>query len=76
MNEFGLFTKNKQKVREMNLILIKKFSENKKNKLRYLGLPSEEMKDVICWKAYISHISAIERGVEGQEYIRQHNRGL
>jgi len=67
------FTQNKQKVREMNLLLIKKFSEKKKMELKYLGLPSEEMEDIICWKKYLKHISAVERGVKNQEYLRQHN---
>ena len=76
MNNYGIFSKNKQKVREMNLKIIKTFSDKKKIKLRYLGLPSEEMKDIIYWKKYINHISAIERGIKGQEYIRQHNLTL
>lgn len=73
MNKFGFFSKNKQKIREINLILIEEEFKIKNKKLKYLGLPSEGMKDVFTWKKFLSHVSAIERGVSGQEHIRQHN---
>ncbi|MEN7981991.1 MAG: hypothetical protein ABFQ65_00920 [Nanoarchaeota archaeon] len=73
ITDIGYFTKNKQKVREMNLILIKRFNLDKKEKLKYFGLPSEEMKDISLWKEYLSNVSAVERGIKGQEHIKQHN---
>lgn len=68
-----LFTINKQKVREMNLILIQRFFEDRKGKLRYLGLPSTSMEDVLQWKEFFDHITAVERGRTGEEYCFQHD---
>lgn len=68
-----IFSENKQKVREMNRIVIEKFFTEKKRKLRYLGLPSEGMVDIECWRDLLEHVSAVERGVNGEEWVRQHN---
>ncbi len=68
-----LFTPNKQKVREMNLSLIERFFEDRKGKLRYLGLPASKMTDVLHWQSYFQNITAVERGRPGEEYRYQHD---
>ncbi|MBS3094387.1 hypothetical protein J4474_01855 [Candidatus Pacearchaeota archaeon] len=73
VDKIGFFTKNKQKVREMNLLLIKDFYNESGSKLKYFGLPSEEMQDIYFWKDYLSSIGAVERGTRGQEFIKQHD---
>ncbi len=67
------FTANKQKVREMDLRLIKRYFEDRKGHLRYLGLPASTMMDVLQWQEYLAHISAVERGRPGEEYRYQHD---
>lgn len=51
------FTINKQKVRELNLLLIKEYFETRKGQLRYFGLPGEGMRDILLWKDFL-HTSA------------------
>ena len=67
------FTKNKQKVRDMDFLLIKRYFETRKGMLRYLGLPASTMADLLQWQEYFKHFSAVERGRPGEEYIYQHN---
>jgi len=68
-----IFTPDKQKVREMNLLLIKRYFKGRKGDLCYLGLPASTMTDVLQWQSYFRHISAVERGRPGEGYRYQHN---
>jgi hypothetical protein len=67
------FTENKQKIRQMDFALIERYFHNQKGELRYLGLPSTNMVDLIQWKDFFAHFSAVERGKPGESYIDQHN---
>ncbi len=66
------FTKNKQTVRDLQGELINKYFKNKLGKLKYFGLPSDEMKDIIDWKALFAKCTAAERGVSPDFWERQH----
>lgn len=68
-----IFTPNKQKVREMNFRLIERYFNKRKGTLRFLGLPASTMMDVLQWQSYFQHITAVERGEPGKEYLYQHN---
>lgn len=68
-----LFTVNKQKVREMDTLLINRYLINRKGDLRYLGLPASTLTDLIIWNEYFSHYSAVERGRDEAPFIYQHN---
>src|SRR2546421_6061968 len=70
------FTVNKQKVRELNLRLIKKHFEKRKGQLRYFGLPGEGMRDILLWQEFFSDFYAVERGKPGEEFLIQHNLHL
>jgi hypothetical protein len=70
------FTINKQKVRELNLLLIKKYFEKRKEQLRYFGLPGEGMRDILLWKDFFAFFCAVERGKPGEEFLLQHNLRL
>lgn len=67
------FTINKQKVREMNFRLIQRHFYPRQGQLRYLGLPSSHLTDILQWESYFRHFSAVERGRLGEEYRYQHN---
>lgn len=71
--EGDLFTPNKQKVREMDLLLIERYFKARKGDLRYLGLPASSIKDILQWQGYFQHFSAVERGRPGEEYRYQHD---
>jgi hypothetical protein len=70
------FTINKQKVRELNLRLIKEYFETRKGQLRYFGLPGEGMRDILRWKDFFAFFCAVERGEPGEELLLQHNLWL
>ena len=70
------FTINKQKVRELNLRLIKEYFETRKGQLRYFGLPGEGMRDILLWKDFFAYFCAVERGEPGEEFLLQHNLWL
>lgn len=53
-------TDNKERVRKEDTELIKKEFLRKKRKLKYLGMPSGEMRDILAWQDYIDKSSAIE----------------
>lgn len=57
----------------MNLLLIERKYKREKGKLRYLGLPSNKMNDVLLWIDYLENISAVERGKPTEEYNYQHD---
>jgi hypothetical protein len=67
------FSRNKQKIRQIDFTLIDRDFHDLKGKLRYLGLPSSNMVDLVQWKVFFSHFSAVERGKLGKEYVDQHN---
>lgn len=70
------FTVNKQKVRELNLRLIKEHFEKRKGQLCYFGLPGEGMRDILLWQEFFSDFYAVERGEPGEEFLLQHNLHL
>lgn len=68
-----LFTLNKQKVREMDALLIQRHFKDRLGSLRYLGLPASTLTDLSQWKAYFIHFSVVERGQPDKEFIYQHD---
>ncbi len=64
------FTAAKQKVRELNLTVVRNYITPP---WRYLGLPSVQMEDVELFKPFLSCVHAIERGIFGQEWKTQHD---
>lgn len=70
------FTVNKQKVRELDLLLIKEYFVKRKGQLRYFGLPGEGMRDILLWKDFFSYFCAVERGEPDEEFLLQHNLRL
>jgi hypothetical protein len=68
-----LFTHNKQKVREMDAILIERHFRSDLGNLRYIGLPASTLTDLAQWKEYFNHFSVVERGQPDQEFIYQHD---
>lgn len=68
-----MFTPNKQKVREMDGLLLERHFKDRRGDLRYLGLPAVTMTDVLQWQAYFRHFSVVERGRPGEEYRYQHD---
>lgn len=67
------FTENKQVVRDLQCNIIKKYFNDRLGNLSYLGLCSPEMKDVLDWVPLFASITAVERGLSGQEYRDQHH---
>ncbi|MCK4223998.1 MAG: hypothetical protein KAX39_02380 [candidate division Zixibacteria bacterium] len=67
------FTKNKQVVRDLQYELIQKKLVKKSGRLRYFGLPSDEMKDVRDWKDSFSEFVAVERGEPEKPWKKQHS---
>lgn len=72
----GRFTKNKQLVRDVQRDLIERVFNDRLGSLRYFGLSSPEMKDVLDWIDYLGLVVAVERGVKGVEYKDQHRLRL
>lgn len=66
------FTRNKQVVRDLQLRNIQNRLKDKLGDIRYFGLPSDEMKDVIDWKPLFSEFVAVERGIEPKPWEKQH----
>lgn len=66
------FTKNKQVVRDLQSQTIQKYLKNRLGALRYFGLPSDEMKDIIDWRSFFSEFVSVERGIEPNAWERQH----
>lgn len=73
MRTWDPFSANKQKVREMDLLLLKRYFRKRKGELRYLGLPATTLVDLLLWKEYFAHFSAVERGNPGEEYRYHHD---
>jgi hypothetical protein len=66
------FTLNKQAVRDLQSQTIQKFLKDQLGKLKYFGLPSDEMKDITDWQPFFSEFVAVERGVAPDSWERQH----
>ena len=66
------YTKNKQVIRDLQFEQIKIRFKCRLGYLKYLGLPSEEMKDVADWSAAFKEFVAVERGVEKEPWRTQH----
>ena len=68
-----LFGANKQKVRQMDTLLIDRYFGESKGNLRYLGLPASTLTELMLWRDYFAHFSAVERGNAEAPFIYQHN---
>jgi hypothetical protein len=66
------FTKNKQEVRDLQRQVIQKYLKDRLGAIRYFGLPSDEMKDIIDWRPFFSEFAAVERGIGPDTWERQH----
>jgi hypothetical protein len=66
------FTVNKQVVRDLQSQTIHRYLKQRLGKLKYFGLPSEEMKDITDWQSFFSEFVAAERGVAPDSWERQH----
>lgn len=66
------FTINKQVVRDLQCFTIKEFLGSRLGRLRYFGLPSDEMKDVIDWQSDFLKFTAVERGDPPENWDKQH----
>lgn len=66
------FTENKQVVRGLQGRMIEKYFKNKLGKLKYFGLPSDEMKDILDWTPFFSYFTAVERGIFPNNWEKQH----
>ena len=58
-------------IRAMDYGFIEKECIHHERKLRYFGLPSEGLFDIIAWNDFISDIVAVERGSKLEPYIKQ-----
>jgi len=65
------FTRNKQTVRDLQGETIREHLKDRLGNLRYFGLPSDEMKDLMNWKALFSAFVAVERGIVPNTWERQ-----
>jgi hypothetical protein len=70
------FTANKRKVREMDLKLIERHFGGQEGNVRYFGLPGIALVDVLYWRKYLGHVTAVERGRPSEEYLYQHDMVL
>jgi|GEM_PF-3081827 len=66
------FTQNKQTVRDLQGETIKNHLKGRLGNLSYFGLPSDEMKDIMDWKALFSVFIAVERGIVPNTWERQY----
>lgn len=66
------FTRNKQIVRDLQLEMIKKHFRSSIGKLKYFGLPSDEMKDIRDWAPFFSKFIGVERGDPPDCWKKQH----
>lgn len=66
------FTRNKQVVRDLQGETIRLRQKNRLGKLRYFGLPSDEMKDILGWKPLFLEFVAVERGIAPDNWERQY----
>ena len=66
------FTQNKQVVRDLQYEQIKEHLGRRVGHLRYFGLSSPGMKDVLDWQPLFSEFYVVERGEENSEWRDQH----
>lgn len=72
MTTIARFTKNKQVVRDLQGETIRRYLKDKLGNIRYFGLPSDEMKDIIDWERFFSEFLVAERGIAPDNWERQH----
>ena len=70
------FTKNKDRVRQLQRGTIDRFFSTGIGGLRYFGLPSSALADAIEWKDAFSEFVSVERGEVGKEWELQHDLEL
>lgn len=70
------FTRNKDRVRELQRETLEKYLHEYRGRWRYFGLPSSALGDAIAWRDLFSEFVAVERGVEGKEWELQHDLEL
>lgn len=66
-------TPNKDAVRRYDKKKIEDLFIKKGKKLKYIGLPSPELNDILEWKEFLESFVAIERGEEFDRYTAPHN---
>lgn len=66
-------TPNKDIVRRFDKNKIEVLSLQKGKKLRYIGLPSPELNDILEWKEFLDTFVAIERGEQSDRTTAPHN---
>lgn len=66
-------TPNKDLIRIFDKKLIENLYESKDRKLKYIGLPSPELKDILEWNEYLERIYAIEKGTQYENHVAPHN---
>ena len=66
-------TPNKDAVRKYDKKKIKDLFLKKSKKLKYIGLPSPELNDILEWKEFLDTFVAIERGETSDRYTAPHN---
>ena len=70
------FTPNKALVRRLQRETIEECLQCSLGSLRYFGLPSTALSDVIEWQDLFKHFVAVERGESGTEWEMQHDLEL
>ncbi len=66
------FTRNKQVVRDLQCEQIGRHLTARLGRLRYFGLCSPGMGDVLDWRAMFDEFHVAERGIDGVEWLDQH----
>lgn len=66
-------TPNKDSVRKYDKKKIEDLFLKKRKKLKYIGLPSPELNDILEWKEFLDTFVAIERGEPFDRYTAPHN---
>lgn len=66
-------TPNKDAVRKYDKKKIEDLFLKKSKKLKYIGLPSPELNDILEWKEFLDTFVAIERGEPFDRYTAPHN---
>lgn len=66
-------TANKDTVRRYDKLKIEDLYLKKDRKLKYIGLPSPELNDIVEWKDFLDNFVAIERGEKFDRFTGAHN---
>lgn len=64
-------TKNKDFIRTLDSGFLRQEVSHHGKKLRYFGLPGENLLDLIAWKDFLAEITAVERGSRSEPYAKQ-----